>query len=71
MKGMAVDDQHGALRMPGGLIFRASLILLLCLVAAPAAAELPELPRVYVDTSLVVPTGAAIRVPDEATCNRR
>jgi hypothetical protein len=47
----------------GGLIFRAALILLLFLVAAPAAAELPELPRVYVDTSLVIPTGAAIIVP--------
>ena len=50
--------------MPGGLIFRASLILLLCLVAAPVAAELPELPRIYVDTSLVIPTGAAIVVPN-------
>jgi hypothetical protein len=49
--------------MSGGLIFRAAQILLLCLLAAPAAAELPELPRVYVDTSLVVPTGAAIKVP--------
>ena len=64
MKGVAVDDQRGASRMPGGLIFRASLILLLCLVAAPAAAELPELPRDYVDTSLVIPTGAAIVVPN-------
>ena len=49
--------------MSTGLFFRAPLILLLCLVAAPAAAELPELPRGYVDTSLVIPTGAAIRVP--------
>ena len=50
--------------MSGGLIFRAALILLLCLVAAPAAAALPDLPWGYVDTSLVIPTGAAIWVPN-------
>jgi hypothetical protein len=64
MKGVSVEDLRGASRVSRGLIFRAPLILLLCLVAAPAAAELPEPPRVYVDTSLVVPTGSAIIVPN-------
>ena len=42
----------------------AALLIALCPWATLASAELPELPRIYVDTSLVIPTGAAIVVPD-------
>ena len=51
--------------MSGSLILWALLILPLYPVAVFAAAELPELPRVYVDTSLVATAGATIAVPSD------
>ena len=58
-----MKNLRGASRVSCGLIVRTLPILLLCLVAVPAAAEGPELPRDYVDTSLVVATGIRIEVP--------